>query len=95
MNEELNPAALAEWGQEAGSPPEERRAGVQTVTEEMILQYVLDNNELPDYSARPFAAWLDSNWFQYSEPSAVTNKEVIDGALMDWRGGYGPGVQSI
>ena len=92
MSEKLNPEALAEWGEEAGAAPQDRRAGVQPVTEEMIRGYVLDNNELPEYSARPFAAWLDNNWFEYSEPETRTNKEVIDGALVDWRGGYGPGV---
>lgn len=86
--EKLNPEAIAEWGQEAGAgPADEVREGVQPVTEEMILDYIRRENELPDYSAVPFAAWINESWFQYSEPETLTNKEVIDGALMDWCGG--------
>lgn len=87
MTEKINPEALAEWGEEDGAAPEEVRSGVQPVDEEMIRQYVEDNNLLPTYSAVPFAAWLDEYWYQHSEPSSITNGEVISGALVDWCGG--------
>lgn len=87
MSDKLNPEALAEWGEEEGSPPEQVRDGVQPVDEHMILDYVLEKNFLPDYSAQPFSEWLNLNFFQYSEPSTVTNAVVVEAALHDWCGG--------
>jgi hypothetical protein len=87
--EELNPKALAEWSDEAADLEENIRPGVQPVDEEMILNYVLRQNELPEESARPFAEWINQNWYQFSgdDQDNVTNGDVIEGALLHWCGG--------
>lgn len=77
----LDPKALAQID------PDDTRTGVQPVTERMIRAYVVAENDLPDYSAEPFATWLDSTWFEYAEDPEATNRDVIDGALEDWCGG--------
>ena len=42
---------------------------------------------LPSVSARPFAAWLDGMWNQYSDESGTqTNEDVLKGALSFWTG---------
>lgn len=53
----------------------------------MILAYVLDRSELPEYSARPFAAWLDTAWGDFNEQGNHTNGDVIIDAPADWCGG--------
>ncbi|WP_395759463.1 hypothetical protein OIE82_27055 [Streptomyces althioticus] len=78
----LNPDALAESGDEEL----DTREGVQEVTEDMILSYVLCGNELPPESARPFAEWLEGVWFSFNEDGDKTNGQVISGALAHWRG---------
>ena len=78
--DKLNPDALAECGYDLDDRPE-----VQPVTEDMIRDYVTDN-ELPPYSARPFAAWLYETWNGFNEDGDQTNGQVIAGALADWRG---------
>lgn len=86
--EKLNPDAIAEWGEESGAPSEDIRPGVQPVDSDMIFAYVTETDELPlDVSARAFANWLDGMWYEYSEPETYTNRQVIESALVDWRGG--------
>jgi hypothetical protein len=84
----LNPAALAEWDDEQGARPEDIRPGVQAVDADMIAAYVVDTEELPQESARPFGQYLDSAWNDYIDPDnpALTNGDVISGALAFWRG---------
>lgn len=82
MSAKLNPKALAE----SGDSELDEREGVQEVTEEMIRDYVTDQEELPAVSARPFAAWLHQDWNDWNEDGALTNGEVISGALDYWRG---------
>lgn len=77
----LDPKALAQTG--LG----DTREGVQPVTRVMIREYVVERNELPDYSAWPFADRLNSVWFEYAEDPELTNGDVIEGALVDWCGG--------
>lgn len=86
--EKLNPAALAEWEDEQGANPEDIRPGVQTVDERMIAAYVIEAEELPRVSALPFATYLDREWGEYIDPDnpALTNGDVISGALAFWRG---------
>lgn len=79
--DKLNPNALAESGTELDERPE-----VQAVTEDMIREYVITSGELPDFSARPFATWLHSVWFDFNEDGELTNGKVITGALAQWRG---------
>ncbi|MBD3004595.1 hypothetical protein [Streptomyces sp. 5-10] len=82
--EKLNPEALAESAAAEDSP----RDGVQEVDAAMILAYVLDRNELPPESARPFADWIHEVWTEFVNPEeSVTNREVIEGALEHWCGG--------
>lgn len=78
----LNPAALAE----SGDSELDAREGVQMTTFGMIHEYVTSNGELPEESARPFAAWLDEAWNEWNEDGRLTNGEVIAGALAYWRG---------
>lgn len=84
MTDKINPDALAE----SGDFEHDERPEVQKVTEEMIFAYVAGElQELPDYSARPFAEWLDQNWNDFNEEGTETVGSVIRGALSDWRGG--------
>ncbi|BET51746.1 hypothetical protein RGQ21_67280 [Kitasatospora aureofaciens] len=78
----LNPDALAECGDDEL----DSRDGVQEVTEDMILDYLLKAEELPLESAKPFAAWLDYNWYTWNENGENTVGQVINGALKHWRG---------
>lgn len=78
----LNPDALAE----CGDTELDGRTAVQPITEMMLFGYVMDTEELPEYSARPFAAWLYEMWNDFNEDGDRTNGEVIAGALADWRG---------
>lgn len=88
MKEDLNPAALAEWGSENDSSEDEYREGVQIVDSSMIYAYVVSENELPPQSARPFSEWMHSVWFEFAtEGENMTNRDVLDGALEDWCGG--------
>jgi hypothetical protein len=83
MADKINPDALAQ----TDDSELDARPGVQEVTEEMIFAYVVEELEaLPTYSARPFAAWLDHNWYSFNEEGANTVGDVITGALADWRG---------
>ncbi|MFF8901691.1 hypothetical protein ACF082_29890 [Streptomyces lydicus] len=84
--EKLNPKALAEASDEAGAAPEDVRPGVQPVDKGMIREYVIEAGELPEESARAFAAWLNSVWFDFVEEPGLSNGEVIAGALAYWRG---------
>lgn len=59
---------------------------MQPVDEAMIREYVIAAGELPEVSARPFAEWLHEQWFDFTEDSGLTNREVIEGALAYWRG---------
>lgn len=86
MTEKLNPDAIAEW--EDWDP--KTHPDVQPVTEGMILAYVVQEGELPSYSARPFAKWLFVHWNGFTDDEdrngTQTNGDVIQGALADWRG---------
>jgi hypothetical protein len=84
----LDPAALAEWDDEQGASPDEIRPGVQPVDAHMIAAFVVDAEELPWESARPFGEWLDGVWNDYTDPDdpTQTNGDVISGALAYWRG---------
>ncbi len=79
--DKLNPDALAECGYDLDDRPQ-----VQAVTEMMICEYVIEAGELPRYSAAPFAAWLAEVWNDFNEDGDLTNRQVIAGALADWRG---------
>lgn len=73
-------------------PDLDGRPGVQDVDAQMIFEYVTDTNvnELPAYSARPFANWLEVNWYEFTEETRnglLTNRDVIHGAIVDWCGG--------
>lgn len=88
MREKLDPKALAERSDEAGALEENIRPGVQPVDEEMIFDYVLDQHELPEQSARPFADWINNVWYEFfDDAEGVTNGDVIKGALTEWCGG--------
>lgn len=79
----LNPNALAECGDdELDSRPE-----VQEVSGREILNYVLAQGELPPESAKPFAEWLQHEWYSFNEEGEHTNGEVVAGALTQWCGG--------
>ncbi|WP_406384065.1 hypothetical protein OHU25_41245 [Streptomyces sp. NBC_00117] len=52
----------------------------------MICAHVIEAEELPAESARPFAEYLDESWFDFVEEPGITNGEVITGALAYWRG---------
>lgn len=86
----LDPKALAERYEEDGLPKDhpDVRPNVQPgVDDVMIYSYVIDTNELPTESAKPFSEWLHSVWFEFvDDDTDVTNKQVIDGALASWRG---------
>ncbi|MEV1006113.1 hypothetical protein [Streptomyces sp. NPDC049881] len=79
--EPLNPDALAE----AGDEDLDSRPGVQRVTEDMIYAHVT-GAALPPESARPFAVWLDAEWYSWNEDGAQTVGTVLAGALAYWRG---------
>lgn len=81
--DKLNPAALAECGDD----DLDDRPDVQSVTEEMIFEYIRERNALPPASALAFSAWLWEEWNNFVEDDWVTNGAVINGALIDWRGG--------
>lgn len=81
--DKINPKALAQ----SGDIEQDEREGVQEVDAQMIFEYVLAENELPAYSARPFSEWLDQNWGEFNEEGENTVGDVIRGALSDWRGG--------
>lgn len=86
MTEKLNPNAWALVDDE----DLDAREGVQEVDPNMIFDYVTTTNELPAYSARPFAEWLNYNWHEFTDSSregVLTNGDVIQGALVDWCGG--------
>ena len=87
MTSKLDPTAWAILGDDTL----DNRDGVQYVDEDMIFDYVTgEENALPEYSARPFAAWLDENWSQYTDDpreGLLTNRDVIASALVDWCGG--------
>jgi len=88
VTEKLNPDALAEWASDDEGSEDGYREGVQVVDSSMIYAYVVDKNELPPYSAKPFSNWLHSQWFEFSQDGVrMTNREVIDGGLEDWCGG--------
>jgi hypothetical protein len=78
---DLDPQALAE----CGDIDRDTRPGVQHVTEEMIHKYVLERGELTGASAAAFARWLDEVWNDFNEDGQLTNGDIIDGALHDWR----------
>jgi len=80
--DKLNPDALAE----CGDTDLDERPAVQAVTETMISEHAVHSGELPEYSARPFAAWLYEIWTEFNAVGDKTNGEVIAGALADWRG---------
>lgn len=82
MSDKLNPDALAECGDDELNS----REGVQPVNAATILGYVLDQEELPPESARPFAGWLHEFWNDFNEDGELTNGAVISGALAHWRG---------
>lgn len=83
MTKKLDPSAFAAWGDER-----DERDGVQEVDEVMIRVHILDEGTLPDYSARPFAAWLHMYWHEFDEGNdTMTNGDVIAGAVTDWCGG--------
>lgn len=84
----IDPSALAK------SDPDDTRPGTVDVDEAMILDYVYT----PDgpsilhvrESAEAFAAWANALWFEYHDgEDNVTNKDVLDGMLADWRGNVG------
>lgn len=80
--DKLNPDALAE----CGDVELDDREAVQPVTEMMIFVYVMNAEELPRYSAKPFAAWVWESWNDFNDDGTQTNGQVIVGALADWRG---------
>lgn len=87
MTEKLNPDAWAVLGDDNDL---DARDNTQEVDADMIYAYILKENELPDYSARPFADWLDDEWCRYTDDpqgGLLTNRNVIYGALIDWCGG--------
>lgn len=79
----INPNALAE----SGDYELDQRPGVQPVTDHMIRHYAVEVLGLPVASAAAFAAWLDESWNGFNEDGVLTNGQVIEGALYDWRGG--------
>lgn len=81
--EKIRPDALAE----CGDPELDDREEVQPVTEMMILEYVRETKQLPMESARPFARWIQDEWYGFSEEGDVTVGDVISGALEHWCGG--------
>lgn len=84
MTEKIKPDALAETGDvELDERPE-----VQEVSEQMIYAYVTEElNALPEFSARPFAKWLNEAWYGFNQEGTETVGNVIEGALSEWRGG--------
>lgn len=86
----LDPKALATCYEDTILSSERKpvRPGVQVdVDEDMIYDYVVGIEALPPVSARPFAAYIDENWFNYNEePGDLTNEKLIEGALAYWRG---------
>jgi hypothetical protein len=86
--DKLNPDALAEWGEEEGAPADQVRANVQRdVTPQMITDYVVAEDELPQESAEPFGSYLHEHWNDYVEYEEITQRALIAGALEYWRGG--------
>jgi hypothetical protein len=83
VKDKLNADALAE----SGDVELDERPGVQAVNAEMIYQYVIDKNELPEESARPFSEWLHGIFTDFNEEGEATNGQVVDGALTAWCGG--------
>lgn len=82
--EKLNPDAWAF----AEDDELDARPDVQEVDEDMIFAYVMKEEELPECSARPFAAWLNSIWTElHSGEQIVTNRDIIHGAIVEWCGG--------
>lgn len=81
MKEKLNPKALAQ------SDTDDDRPGTQVVDQDMIQEYAVSQG-LPPVSADPFAEYLYQAWFDYEDPErpAMTNNDVIQGALAFWRG---------
>lgn len=84
--DKLNPDALAETYDEAGAPAGQVRPGVQPIDADMIRAHVIEAEELPAESARPFAEYLNEAWYDYVEEPGLTNGGVISGALAYWRG---------
>lgn len=84
----LDPAALAEWDDEIEAGSEGIRPGVQSVDAGMIAAFVVEAEELPWESAQPFGQWLNEVWNDYTDRDnpALTNGDVIKGALAYWRG---------
>lgn len=66
------------------------RADTQAADAAMIYAYVMKEGELPEYSARPFAAWLDREWHSFTDDTRdglLTNRNVIYDAIVVWCGG--------
>lgn len=82
MDAKLDPKALAE----NGDVDMDDREAVQSVTKDMVRDYVVAQDELPPESAGPFAVWLNENWNNWNEDGDLTNGDVIEGALAFWRG---------
>lgn len=82
MDAKLDPKALAE----NGDVDMDDREAVQSVTKDMVRDYVVTQDELPPESAGPFAVWLNENWNNWNEDGDLTNGDVIQGALAFWRG---------
>jgi len=78
----FNPKALASCGDDEL----DERPEVQGVSYSMILEYIIDSDELPGVSARPFARWLNEEWNGFNEDGDATNGDVLQGALLFWRG---------
>lgn len=67
--------------------PDVSAADVAEGSDEAIFDFVTKSGQLPEESARPFAAWLDGEWNTFNEDEDKTAGEVIAGALAYWRGG--------
>lgn len=87
MNDKLDPLALAKQSEDDDRP------GTQPVDRDMIYHFVWANGaynaELPlEMSARHFSWYAHQEWFDAATNSdgTITNGEVINRLLADWRG---------
>lgn len=62
------------------------RPGVRPLSRNDIREWAEDEGGLPAVSARPFAAWLDENFYDFNEDGEATNEQVLKGARAHWVG---------
>lgn len=62
------------------------RSGVMALEEHEIRDWALADGGLPGPSARAFASWINTVFFDWNEDGELTNEQVLKGARANWVG---------